>query len=443
MRSRLFIPLLVLGFALSFMGFPSLENRFTTHAAPLTQVSGDNIRTIAIDPFSPSTLYVGTDRGIMKTIDGGLSWRSMNRGLVKNGVEDLMISSIVIDPHFPSTIYAISTAPYILPTGALYKSVDGGENWRLLRNDGMRSIAVNPTNSSILLAGGNGPDGGRSFKSVNGGSTWSIENAGWYDVFVDLLTYHPRTSSTVYASHVSRSTYNSIVKSTDGGGSWSDNLRWDDQITSSALHPEDPSVVYVTVSIRLGAGATDVLKSTDSGNSAVSIRGNLTGTHRLLSITSDHVRPATLDLATNKGLVKSTNDGLTWDDTSLTAIVNTLVIDQSAEATLYAGTTSGLFMSTDGGNTWVSLNGIASIQINGARIEGKKVIITGLGFDRESVVLIDGEKQKTAIDDQNPTTVILAKKAAKWIAPGQSVQIQVRDSEGLASASFLFTRPVQ
>jgi hypothetical protein len=35
------------------------------------------------------------------------------------------------------------------------------------------------------------------------------------------------------------------------------------------------------------------------------------------------------------------------------------------------------------------------------------------------VILLDGEKQKTANDEENPTTVLIGKKAGKKIASGQ------------------------
>jgi hypothetical protein len=55
------------------------------------------------------------------------------------------------------------------------------------------------------------------------------------------------------------------------------------------------------------------------------------------------------------------------------------------------------------------------------------------------VILINGEPQKTANDDQNPTTTLLAKKSGKKIKTGDAVE--VRNSDGAFSLEFTFTKP--
>ena len=56
-------------------------------------------------------------------------------------------------------------------------------------------------------------------------------------------------------------------------------------------------------------------------------------------------------------------------------------------------------------------------------------------------ILIDGQEQKTKRDPDNPTTVLIAKKGGKKIAPGQTVTLKVRLCDGTETAGFTFTRP--
>jgi len=73
-------------------------------------------------------------------------------------------------------------------------------------------------------------------------------------------------------------------------------------------------------------------------------------------------------------------------------------------------------------------------------VDRKNLLLTGENFDPGSVVLINGADWRTLHDDQNPATLV-AKKAAKHIASGQRVVVQVRNSNGLLSPEFAYTRP--
>ena len=76
------------------------------------------IEDLAIDPFTPATIYAGTWEGVFKSSDGGENWTSANEGL-----SGLIISTLAIDPLTPTTIYAST------PGRGIFKSSDGGENW--------------------------------------------------------------------------------------------------------------------------------------------------------------------------------------------------------------------------------------------------------------------------------------------------------------------------
>jgi hypothetical protein len=59
----------------------------------------------------------------------------------------------------------------------------------------------------------------------------------------------------------------------------------------------------------------------------------------------------------------------------------------------------------------------------------KKLIVTGANLESPTEIYVDGEKQKkTANDDQSPSTTVVARKAGRFIAPGQTVIIQVKNA---------------
>ena len=70
----------------------------------------------------------------------------------------------------------------------------------------------------------------------------------------------------------------------------------------------------------------------------------------------------------------------------------------------------------------------------------KDLIITGQNFDKDSLILLDGKKQKTAFNDQNPS-VLIGKKVAKKIGSGQTVKIQIRSSDNIVTGESSYTKP--
>jgi hypothetical protein len=75
--------------------------------------------------------------------------------------------------------------------------------------------------------------------------------------------------------------------------------------------------------------------------------------------------------------------------------------------------------------------------ITSASRSGKQVLVYGINFDSGSVIVLNGEKQKTLHDDANPRTLLIGKKTAKWAVPGD--KLQVRTSTGALSAEYTYT----
>jgi Reeler domain len=81
--------------------------------------------------------------------------------------------------------------------------------------------------------------------------------------------------------------------------------------------------------------------------------------------------------------------------------------------------------------------------ITGADVMKKQLLVTGENFAFEAQLLMDGAKQKKTFNDEvNPNTLLVARKAGKFIAPGQTVVLQVKNPDGTLSNEFSFTRPL-
>lgn len=82
--------------------------------------------------------------------------------------------------------------------------------------------------------------------------------------------------------------------------------------------------------------------------------------------------------------------------------------------------------------------------INGVSASHKNLIVTGEGFDADAVVIVNGQDQPTTADVLDETIAdLVGLKSIKraHIAPGDTVVVQVRNSNGSLSTEFRYTRP--
>lgn len=110
---------------------------------------------VAIHPTDSNIIYAATGgSGMHKTLDGGVTWFTINSGL-----DHLVLLTLIIDNEEPDTLYAGSTQ------GGVFRTTDGGNTWQAL-NDGLSnktvtSLALDANDHTILYAG---TEGGGIFK---------------------------------------------------------------------------------------------------------------------------------------------------------------------------------------------------------------------------------------------------------------------------------------
>jgi hypothetical protein len=127
---------------------------------------------------------------------------------------------------------------------------------------------------------------------------------------------------------------------------------------------------------------------------------------------------------------------LTGEQSTVESYWKPLLPIQPASAASFTLTVPALSVTTVSG----SLGGPAPPRISEASISGKKLFLTGEGFDSGAVVMLNGTDQKTKNDDGNPAGRLIAKKAGKKVLVGQPVILRVRNRDGKLSGEFSFIR---
>jgi photosystem II stability/assembly factor-like uncharacterized protein len=182
------------------------------------------IGRIRVHPRNPDLVYVAAlghtwgpnpERGVFRSKDGGKSWEKVLFVDDKTGAVDL-----AMDPSNPQVLYAgtwqVQRTPWSLDSGgpgsALYKTTDGGDNWKKLDGKGLPKgpwgrvgVSVSPARPERLYAAIEAAEGG-VFRSDDAGATWQRTNEerklrqrAWYYTHVYADPVEP---DTVYVLNV-------------------------------------------------------------------------------------------------------------------------------------------------------------------------------------------------------------------------------------------------
>jgi photosystem II stability/assembly factor-like uncharacterized protein len=432
---------------------------------------GCGLAQLLIDPSNTATVYllspgsvcgdVGLPGGFFKTTDGGNTW-----GTVRNGANLFGPNSVAIDPANPSTLYATS--------GNLFKTTDGGNTWRV-PYEGNRSfflLAIDPMSTSTLYLRDTLSNTNSLFKSTDGGRTF--EALGLTGVPITGLVVDPANSSTLYAATGDLGNGGGVFKSTDGGQSWNVTDLIGMTINALAIDPLNSSRLY--------AGA---YLDTDGFIAKINPQGNAL-------VYSTYIGTRSPDRAAGIGVDEAGNayvtgrtfserfptvDALRTGKTSgpFDIVIFATKLNSAGSAIVYSSYLggeepsfgSGIAVNAAGkafvvGSTGrshpvsvassieISHGGLDAFvvqiasppRITGASVSGRNLIVTGEGFDKGAMILIAGVEQRTRNDGSGPATILIGKKTAKSIAPGQRVSIRVRNPDGMQSEPFDFVRPV-
>lgn len=96
---------------------------------------GKSLEALVADPNVFTTIYIGSQDGLLRSTNGGFSWERLN---VLIPPEALPVKAVVVDPRNSSTIFAAAL-------NQIHRSEDGGINWNV------KTLAVNGRIARILI----------------------------------------------------------------------------------------------------------------------------------------------------------------------------------------------------------------------------------------------------------------------------------------------------
>jgi photosystem II stability/assembly factor-like uncharacterized protein len=241
---------------------------------------GDNLaRYVWINPQDKDIIYISTglfDRearnsdyesnkpggeGILKSNDGGRTWKPMNEGL-----GNLYLGSVHMHPEDPDILIAGAANNTYRENGGIYMTRDGGASWEYKGGDHITSVEFAEANPNIIYAAGVDA----FFRSDDGGESWinlTRTEGGWgapglgAGFPIDFQT-DPRDPMRIFANNYGGGNF----LSEDGGQTWvtaSEGYTGAD-LASVSGDPGNPAIVYVN-------GRSGSFRSIDGGRTWLGI----------------------------------------------------------------------------------------------------------------------------------------------------------------------------
>ena len=200
---------------------------------------GQQITAIIVDPKDANRLFVAVEghpygpnaeRGVYRSLNGGQSFEKVLYRDENTGAADLAFA-----PGNPQTIYAVlwaarvapwevrSGSSFIAPGSGLFKSTDGGTNWKPMTKGlpgaeeglGRIGIAVAPSRPSLLYATVEATKNAGVYRSEDAGASWTRVNEdrriGGRGPGAMGIAVAPDNPETIYVMNTT------TWKSTDGG----------------------------------------------------------------------------------------------------------------------------------------------------------------------------------------------------------------------------------
>jgi photosystem II stability/assembly factor-like uncharacterized protein len=297
-----------------------------------------SIGALAIAPSDPKIIYAGTGEsdiredlssgnGVYKSGDGGSTWNHI-------GLEETrQISRIVIDPENPDVVYVGALGHAYAPNEerGVYKSVDGGVHWTRVLDlgpkIGISDLAICSSMPQLLFAGAwqthrppwstyapiDGP-GSALYRSQDAGKTWSrldrngLPEGEWGRVGVDVAPDGKRVYAIIEAKQ-NTANKSGVYRSDDGGNTWV-LANTDPRLTGRAwyfnritIDPRNPDVIYMP---------NVALYRSEDGGKTISVLRGAPGGDDYHQLWIDPKNSASMVLGTDQGTSISINRGQTW-----------------------------------------------------------------------------------------------------------------------------------
>ncbi|MBK8348784.1 MAG: hypothetical protein IPL08_14650 [Saprospiraceae bacterium] len=322
---------------------------------------------------------------------GGGVWQTNNAGVTFNPIFDKhtqCIGAIELDPKDPDKTIWVGTGETwtrnsVSVGDGIYKSTDGGENWKnmgLPKSERISNIIVHPKNSNEVYVGVLGALWGDSedrgiYKTTDGGLTWNKIFSVNATTGCSELIMDPTNPDIMYAafwefrrtaySFNSGGMHSALYKTLDGGKTWN---KIHNGFPSGklgrigvAVAPSNGSIVYAVIESEKPEDK-GLYRSENAGASWKKLNGDFELVIRPFYFSRIVIDPKNPDIILKAGLqgYMSKDGGKTFRSigAGIHSDFHDYIFDPHDSQKIVVGTDGGVYRSWDGGSVWEMVKGL-------------------------------------------------------------------------------------
>ncbi len=301
---------------------------------------------------------VGVSGGVFVSRDQGSTWKNMSFSPSASGepisLTHLNVNEIVVDPSDYNALYMATYGRGLFST---YNLSQGWNKVEGLPTATISSVAVNPDSKCTIYAA----VANKLYRSVDCARTWEQT---YYDnnpeVLVNAVIVDHYNSNNIYIA----TSRGEVIKSIDRGNSWRTIHRFENGVSHLKMSPLDSRLLFVAT------GRNEFFKFNSPSSRSSNLEENFAVSNmenysevleniRRTNIQEINIcsKEGVIILATEQKLLRSPDNGISWEDIDLIpsqkdAAIKAVAINPQNSQELYYVTDTSFYRSLDGGVSW-------------------------------------------------------------------------------------------